>query len=385
MNALPKDMQALSGFDLETLTLGAARLRPDHLALHDLLPESEQTFTFADLNLHVDSLAWQWSMLGLPTGARILISMRSSSLSIMGMLGALRAGLDVVLAPIHINAGALAALARKSGALALASEPMHDRLNLTETLFAAAALASDVKLVCSLGAELIDDAVCLDPWLAREEAGGPLPSFWMKRPQILTQDRTGEIHAHEQAHLIAAALDLARCGKIASGQSLLSCLIPSSFAGVVAGPIVSLLTGAPLMLMPSFSTDVFALAFDMGERFHLIAPAASTSMMMEAGILDRSRLLSFMPVTSLFDSDKDERLAAPQLSPNERWPSIVDLYAIADRALIAETRDDDMRPKRPAAHAHHLTLDGQSLVAVRRDEDNHLQGLAVTPAGSFIR
>ncbi len=385
MNALPIETQGLSGFDLETLTLGAGRLRPHQMALQDLLEQGDQKFNFAELNLHVDSLAWQWSMLGLPLGARVLISMRSSSLSLIGLLGALRAGLDVVLAPVHANAGSLAALARQSGALALASEPKHDQLNLTETLFAAAALASDVQLVCSLGAELIDDAVCLDPWLARDEASAPLPSHNIRRSQILTQDRSGNIHTHDQSTLVAAALDLATCAKISGDERVLSCLLPASFAGLVAGPVLSLLTGASLMLIPSFSTHVFARAFEGGERFHLILPGAATSMMVEAGVIDSSRLISFMPVTSLSSHDDGDRMGAPKLPLNERWPAVSDLYAIEDRALIAEPRGQDMRPKRPAAAPHHLLLDGQSLLAVKRGEDGQLQGLAITKEGSLIR
>ncbi|NDA47096.1 MAG: hypothetical protein EBY21_07430 [Alphaproteobacteria bacterium] len=385
MNALPLETQALSGFDLDSLTMGAARLRPQTLALHDLTQQNDLMFRFVELNHHVDSLAWQWSMLGLPVGARVLISMRASSLSIIGLLGALRAGLDVVLAPLHANAGALAALARQTGALALASEPSHDRLNLIETLFAAAALASDVRLVCSLGAELIDDAVCLDPWLAREDTGTPLTPYGRQRPQILTQDRNGQIHAHDQAHLIAAALDLATRGKISGHGSVLSCLLPASFAGLVAGPILSLLTGAPLMLIPSFSTDVFARAFDAGERFHLIVPAAATLMMLEAGVIDSSRLISFMPVTPVNAVEDDAHLSAPILARHASLPIITDLYAMQDRALIAEPRGRDGKAKPPAESPHFLPLDGQSILAVTRTETGQIEGLAVTAEGSFIR
>ncbi len=385
MNALPLQSPALSGFDLDSLTLGAARLRPQALALHDLYEHDDQRFSFAELNHHVDSLAWQWSMLGLPNGARVLISMRASSLSIIGLLGALRAGLDVVLAPLHTNAGALAALARKTGALALASEPSHDRLNLIETLFAAAALASDVKLVCSLGAELIDDAVCLDPWLARDDTSTPLTPYGSQRPQILTQDRNDNIHAHDQAHLIAAALDLATRGKISGHEPVLSCLLPASFAGLVAGPILSLLTGAPLMLIPSFSIDVFARAFEAGERLHLIVPSAATLMMVEAGVIDASRLISFMPVTSVTDIEDDAHLSAPILARHARLPVVTDLFAINDRALIAEPRGRDGQAKQPVANPHFLPLDGQSILAVTRSETGQIEGLAVTPQGSFIR
>jgi hypothetical protein len=161
--------------------------------------------------------------------------------------------------------------------------------------------------------------------------------------------------------------------------------LPASFAGLVAGPILSLLTGAPLMLIPSFSTDVFARAFEAGERLHLIVPSAATLMMVEAGVIDTSRLISFMPVTSVTDIEDDAHLSAPILARHARLPVVTDLFAINDRALIAEPRGRDGQAKQPAANPHFLPLDGQSILAVTRSETGQIEGLAVTPQGSFIR
>jgi acyl-CoA synthetase (AMP-forming)/AMP-acid ligase II len=367
----------LARFDFSSLLAGAAHLRPHEPAIGDA-GAPRRDLSFAELDRRVTALAQAWRELGLQSGERILISAPASSIASIAVLAAARAGLDAALAPLHLARADLACFARSVGAVALAGEPCAGDLAPVDALFAVAAEAADVRLVCALGSQAIDGAVSLDPQSLPFDpefapAGGA-------RGAILTHDREGRIGYHSQQALIAAALDLAARARIGADRPILSTLAPMSFAGIVAGPLLALLTGARLVCAGTFDAKTFVGAIEAAQP-HLVAPAAATQMLCEAGLIDRDRIASLIALTRFDGADRHVEQRAPALSAGPRLPRIIDYYACDECAAIAEPRGDDAMAQAPAADDHVIHLDERAILAVGRSEGgNGFIGAAVSAA-----
>ncbi len=112
---------------------------------------------------------------------RILILGAAEPKTLAAIVGALRAGLDVVLAPPALDAAAIAAVARRSHANALAGPTEFASLRLGERLFEAAAMVDEIALV-ALSGEGAAGALKLDAPLEAEDAPEALPV----EPELLT-------------------------------------------------------------------------------------------------------------------------------------------------------------------------------------------------------
>ena len=244
----------LDRFDISSLTAGAARLRPDRLAMISRRNGAEDRIDFAELDRRASALAQAFLDLSAKPGECILVAAGASAPCAIAIIAALRAGLDVALAPLHATAGELGALARDTKAVLLAAEAAYGAASPVDALLSVAAIAPDVRLVCCLGIDDIDGAVPLDPVCMHLDDDIRFDTQGRKA-RLMTLDPNGLIHAHRQRTLLAAALDLATRARIGSTQTIVSTLAPASFAGLVAGPVLGLLTGAPLALHGPFEAE----------------------------------------------------------------------------------------------------------------------------------
>jgi hypothetical protein len=287
----------ISAFSLDALTSGAAKLRPDRVALAEAGPDAPtEVLTYGAFAAQVGAVAQHLRLLGLAPGERILILAGARAACIVTAIAALAAGLEPLLVRIGFDGPQLAAIAASAGCAAIAGPTWYGELNLEETLLEAAARSETIRLVATLGPGEADGAVDLAPERLPGDAGKlPFPAPDL-RPRIGTLNVRNEAVFHEQSALLAAALDLVGKAEIAAGSHLLSTLAPASFASLVAGPVASLLSGAPLTLFGPFEAARFLALLDCAEPHHCIVPAAILPDMAEAGLLRDSVLASVIAV-----------------------------------------------------------------------------------------
>ncbi len=347
----------LAEFDLETLARGAARLRPERMAMSD---SGGDALTFAALDAAADAMAARFGELGLVAGETLLIAGGAQAVACVALLAALRAGLNAALAPAHEGVASLTAFAANVGAHALVAPTIYDGLAPVETMFEVAARAPNVRLVGGLGPIAYDGAVDVAlAALATPPASAFSPAFSIGR--IATFAEGGGVAFHRPRALVAAALDIAARARVGAGAPILTCLAPVSFAGLVAGPFLSLLVGTSLRFCGPFETAVFLDALETSGPAHVVVPGGLASLLAEGGLVRADYMASLM----LLDRTTEARAALAPMGDIDTV-TLVDLHAFGEQAVIAEPRGPDARPLPPAREPHMIHVDAASLVAVQR-------------------
>jgi acyl-CoA synthetase (AMP-forming)/AMP-acid ligase II len=229
-------------------------------------------------------------------GARILIRGAPEPRALAAIVGALRAGLNVMLAPAALEAASIADPTRRCDAAALAGPSEFASLQLGERLFEAAAMAEKISLVALYG-EGAAGALALDAPL--EEAGAADTLF--VEPELLTIDvlDTASVCAplsQSQAADVARAF-LARAG-LRPGQAIASMISLGSPAGLVGGAFAPLIGGAHVVWQAPFAALRFVEALDASAPAHLLAPVGAVEALGAAGLLTPQRLASLTLVAA---------------------------------------------------------------------------------------
>lgn len=381
----------LDRLDLSTLASGAARLRPERIALSAGGAPHSKSITFAEFDLRANAAAQLWRRYGLQEGERVLFAGMPSSRSLIAMLGALRAGLDAALAGPHLARNELIAFTAATGASAIAVSAHPSLENFAEDVLHCAAANERVRLLANIGLDSeIDGAVIFDPFNAEgEDYPAPLPATQCAHARIITRDITGRLCIHRQRTLVAAALDFVSRAQIGTRLPLISTIYPASFAGLVAGPVAALAAGAPLALHAPFDAQTLISQIDNLRPVHLVAPAMIGDELAEAGLLNRESLASLVLLTRFKRLPADLAEEPARHIASGELP-VFDLYALGECAALAEARSADGMRTPPLAQAHLLNFDGRELVAARRklhylarngklDTALSIEGLAVSP------
>lgn len=248
---------------------GAARLRPDRIALAD----SAEALTFESFDARVAALATQ--LVALDGGAsRALLLGGASVGAVVLLFAALRAGLDVALAPAHLDVDEAEAFARDVDAsIMLADDSFVETLG-EELVLTLAASQPGMRVVCAL--RPMDGVVCLDAQASGDAPSGPADG------RVILRDRDGAVRPCEQADLLAAALDVATQAKIGTDQPVLCTMSPMSFAGLVTGPLAALLAGAQCRLHGPFGSRRLADEIARLTPCHLVTPARVAPLLRDA-------------------------------------------------------------------------------------------------------
>src|SRR5947209_7879977 len=198
-------------------------------------------------------------------------------------------------AAFRVDAGHMVEKGTVSEAEALARKHPIAAFNLEEALFEAAASSETVRWIATLGPGAADGAIDLCPEHLHLDTAKTLrvPEV---RPLVGTLTSDGEPLFHEQSALLAAALDIVGKAGIVAGSHILSTLSPASFAGLVTGPVASLLSGAPLTLFGPFEAVGFVAAIDSIRANHCVFPAAILPDLGRAGLLQDKVLATAVAV-----------------------------------------------------------------------------------------
>lgn len=365
-------------FSLDALVSATARLRPDSLAF----TERGQSMPYGILAVQVAAFARQLSEGGLKPGERIVITGGAEISLVVALIAALRGGYEPALAPLDLEADELAAFARAVNAAALVGPSQHGDFSPADTFLSTAASVATIRLVASYGPEAFDGAVDLSPGACLRYAAA-FPDNGLDRakfaaaatPRVITADRRNGATpvVHHQSTLIVAGLDVAARARIGRETPILCTLPPTSFAGLVAGPFAALLSGATLHLHGPFDARDFLEMRDRLASPHLVVPLAV------AGELMHADALTGLASAILVSRQTAEAVCLPEAI--EAPCALIDLYAVGERAAIAEPRHAGS-PRPPAQEPHFIGFDKSRVLAVAAlpaaGNGLALQGAAVT-------
>jgi len=285
----------LTMFGLDALIAGAARLRPARIAAGDASTGVE--IDHAELDRRVAAFRADLRGFDFQPGERILLFATPSSATLIALIGIISAGLEPVAAPLGLSLGALAAGARAVAAAAVVAPASVGGESFEELVFGVASQAPSVRLIGSLGPGTIDGAVDFGP-RSRSENDSPATTRATPSKKVLigALDQYGAPQFYEQAGLISASLGLIAKAHVNGSAPLLSLVSPGSIGGLVAGPLASLLSGAPLHFLAPFDGAAFLSALDSIGPLRVVAPRAVMADLDAAGLLTSGAVLACIAV-----------------------------------------------------------------------------------------
>jgi acyl-CoA synthetase (AMP-forming)/AMP-acid ligase II len=368
-------------FGFDTLLSGAARLRPESIALAD----RDETLTYAGFASRATALGHLFAEHGLKPRERVMLIGGASNALVIALIATIRAGLEPALAPIDLSAQDLGAYARAVNAVALIGTTRYGAFNTGDLYFMVAAETASIRLVATLGPDEMDGAVDFgSDAIKRHSASAFYTGYERGKPSTTASAkiftlRRGEKSTpvmHKQSTLIAAGFDFVAHAKIGRDTPIFSTLPPVRFASLVAGPVAALLSGAALHFDGPFEAKAFLKACERAGRAHLIAPALFGTDFAQAGV---TRNLASLTLVSQM------RVAGPLALPDALAAecALIDLYAFDEIAAVPEQRLGSMA-QQPAQGAHHIGFENTKILAVKgqiaASGGIGLSGAAVTEA-----
>ena len=343
--------QADSRITLDDLFRRAAARRPGAIALADapnrqaLTDGAPLRLTYAEADRMISAIAGRLRRMGLPTDAIVGIQMPNIVEHVLTFLGVLRAGL--IAAPLPLlwrRADAVTALARL-GAKALIVCRRVGTFEHCQLAMQVAAEVFSIRYVCGFGANLPDGVVALDDLFtaAKLDSVPPLERAANAGAHLaVTTFEVGEDGplpvARRHLEFLAGGLGALLEARLEQDASLLSALLPTSFAGICLTLVPWLLTGGTLSLHHPFDAEAFARQRRDERASTLILPAAVAFRLAETGLFAREG-----PTTVLAAWHAPERLAASAEWP-ERDAVLVDVPIFGEAGFVAARRGLGGRP-----------------------------------------
>ncbi len=317
-------------------------LRPDALALCDPLNKLRVTgqpplrLTYAQVERAVASLAAQLMNAGLPPGSVVAVQMANTVEYPLVLLAAWRAGLTVALLPQLWRRAELADALGRVNARAMICAGRIEIVDHAELAMDAAVDAFSVRHVFGIGDNLPDGVTALDI-NANYEPQQTL-SLDARKAAIVSFDITPDgflVVPRSHVNLIAGGLAIAMESALPQGARILSCMIPSSFAGLVSSTVMWLLSGGTLSLHHPLDPQILDDQIRHDGCNTLVAPAHLALRLSESGEIDE--LVTLRHVIGLWRTP--ERAA----SSND-WHSpqavLTDVYLFGEAGLFAARRLD---------------------------------------------
>lgn len=293
----------LTMFGFDALVAGAARLRPNRIAIRDV-GAGEGDIDHAELDRKVDLFRSHLRHFEMQPGERVALACTPSAETLVALMGVIAAGLEPVLAPLGMSSEALAAGARAASAAALIAPASIGGESLEELLFGVAAQTPSIRLIATLGPGTIDGAADMSSAALAAAEPPPPPQergAQNKKVTIGALSHAGELRFLEQGALLANGLGLVAKARVSGAAPLVSLVSPGSTAGLVAGPLASLLSGAPLHFIAPFDAAAFLAHLDMIGPARLVAPRSILPDLNAAGLLTNGALLSCIAIARADD------------------------------------------------------------------------------------
>jgi uncharacterized lipoprotein YbaY len=239
---------------------------PDREAFTDGAP---RRFTFAAAEQVVAATAALLQSLALPPDSVVGIQLPNIAENILTMLGVLRAGMIAApLPPAWRRAEAVAALSRVNAKVLItcARVGAFDHGHLARQI---AAEVFSIRYVCGFGAKLPDGVVALDGvFSAPAGTAAPALDALDRIPRSNAASHLAAISfdvgadgvipvARSHVELLAGGLGVLIESRLAERTTMLSAVLPSSFAGICVTLLPWLLSGSALLLHQPFDAEMF--------------------------------------------------------------------------------------------------------------------------------
>lgn len=314
--------------------------RPDALALCDPLNKKRVTgqpplrLTYAQADRAIASLAAQLINAGLPPGSVVALQMANTVEYPLVLLAAWRAGLTVALLPQLWRRAELADALGRVSARALICAGRIEIVDHAELAMHAAADAFSVRHVFGIGDNLPDGITALD--LNAECEPKPLVPLDARKAAIVSFDVTADgllTVPRSHVNLIAGGLAITMESALPQGARILSCVIPSSFAGLVSSTVTWLLSGGTLSLHHPFDPQTLNSQIHNDGCNALVVPAHLALRLSENGAIDE--LATLRHVIGLWRTP--ERVVSSDDWHN-RQAAFTDVYLFGEAGLFAAQR-----------------------------------------------
>lgn len=319
----------MSGFApevaLDALFRRNATLRGDLVALRDA---GGTSLTYTETSNAVAHVAEQIATLGLPPRSAVALLLPNGRELVVAVLGVMRSGHVAVPMPVAWRKSDVVRACREAEASALITTANYAPEKLPELAAEAAIEVFELSFPCAFGTQLPDGLLPLtfntrsEPLLSTTglSDGGA--------PGIATlQPASGGVSfvLHNDDELLAAGLGAMLAGDIRGGDTIVSAISFTTFAGLATALVPWLLSSGTLTLLPGLPEND-AVAFD--KNTHLIASAGSLASLCggDATALASAFAVHFSgtePVTSF-----------PALNAK----AMVDVIALGEAAVIALPR-----------------------------------------------
>lgn len=352
--------------------------QPNALALVDpdntprITGELPKRMTYAQADQAISALAAHFIAAGLPANAVIAVQLPNCVEFFLTVLAAHRAGLVVALLPQLWRQAELTVALNRTGARAIVTTSKIDGVSHANLAMDAAAEAFSIRHVCGFGSGLPEGMASLDAVIA-EPVESPIVRQDARRAAIISFDVTADgFRPVPRTHLnlIAGGLVLSLESRLTQGATLLSAMVPSSFAGLTASLVVWLLTGGTLALHHPFDDESFERQIAELDCDALSAPAGLALRLAENGTLERSPKLG--SVMALWRAP-EQVVSSPAWS--EGTSTLTDVYLFGEAGLLAAHRPDNGLPLPIKLGVHGAPRDAAG--------SSNAGELLLTPAGTL--
>ncbi len=267
---------------LDALLRAAAEAHPDAAM-------SPERLRFAELDALANHHASRWREALAPLGAGAALVIAPTAQSFAAIVGALRAGLALSLAPPETEARDLDAAIVAANASILAGPAQFAGISILDLMCEVAADQERIVLVGSHGGKT-SGVLALDG--ARESVA--IYSTRSAFASIRFVPDEDAFAGFGEDELVDAAASIARLAGIAPGDAILTTLSCASAAGLAAGPLAALDAGARLVFHAPFDARGFLAALEAAAPAHLVIPEALAPALLAAGALTKGRISSLI-------------------------------------------------------------------------------------------
>lgn len=270
---------------------GASAISSPGAGAQNLSPEQ--------LGIRVARLAGLLDQIGTVPGQRLAILSPMGVEAAVTLLAALRLGLVPFLVPAGIDQPALTQLLERTGTeIAIGI----DRVGTTEPLLMlreAAAHIFGMRCVAGFGTAIPDGVMPLDQYLASPDCPamtGPI-SGGSRLIAVVDADHHGLQAAHlTETQVLEAGLRVVQALEIAPEARIASTMLGGDLPALATGLAAALLSGAEFMPLGLFSLDALEAGLTGGRKVHLVAPAATATALVKAGIAHHPAIASLVLV-----------------------------------------------------------------------------------------
>lgn len=271
-----------------------------------------RTLTRAGAAAAVRDLSSRLIGLKLPLGTSVGICLPGGSEACLSILAAGRAGLVPVLLPVFLGEQALETLVDLADVRAVISQTRVGSLRPAATFCAIAGRRFRLRFLLAFGPDVPDGVVDLD----RASSGQieeRVPAAAARAGIVTFDDGDGApqpVFRPESSWLAAAALVL-DVTRWRAGDTIVSCLAPDDFKGLVTGLVAALLSGAACESQGLFDPDHVATSLARGRRRHLVVPGWTEPLVTSLAFARGAESVLFVH-TSMADVPKSRASGEPR-------------------------------------------------------------------------